>query len=61
MLRCPSFIQIINDHANVSTPYLEIQRSKLQETIVVDSKFGNTCKFMVFVIVVRRNCSTKDG
>jgi hypothetical protein len=61
MLRCPSFIQIINDHANVSTPSLDIQRSKLQETIVGDSKFGDPWRFMVFMIVVRRNCSTKDG
>lgn len=47
-------------NSNVSTPFLDIQRSKLQETIVANSRCGNTCKFMVFATIVGRTCSTRD-
>jgi len=45
---------------NVSTPPLDIQRSKLVKIVVAYSKFGSTCKSMVFVIIVRNTYSTRD-
>jgi hypothetical protein len=44
----------------VFTPPLDIQRSKLVEIGVANSRFGSTCKSMVFVTIVRNICSTKD-
>ncbi len=34
--------------AKMSTPSLNIQRSKLMEIIVTNVRFGNTCKFVCF-------------
>jgi len=45
---------------NVFTPPLDIQRSKLVEIVVANSRFGSTCKSMVFVTIVRNNCFTID-
>jgi hypothetical protein len=44
----------------VFTPPLNIQISKLQETIITNAKFGNMCKFMVFITILGRTFSTRD-
>jgi hypothetical protein len=45
---------------NVFTPPLDIQKSKLVEIVVANSRFGSTCKSMVFVTIIRNTCSTRD-
>jgi hypothetical protein len=45
---------------NVFTPPLDIQRSKLIELVVANSRFGSTCKSMVFMTLVRNTCSIGD-
>ncbi len=47
-------------NANVFTSPLNIQISKLQEIIITNAKFGNMCKFMVFVTILGIFFSTRD-
>ncbi len=46
--------------AKMSTPSLNIQRSKLMEIIVTNVRFGNTCKFFCFFFfpIARSTSST---
>jgi hypothetical protein len=52
MPRFPSIIQIINDqckcvHPTFGHPKIKTRRKK----IVTNSRFGKTCKFMVFLTI----------
>jgi hypothetical protein len=43
----------------MSTPPLDIQRSKLVKIMVIVLRLGNTCEFMVFWIISRNTCSKR--
>jgi hypothetical protein len=59
MLKGLNLIQIVNDqnkcvHTTFGHPKIKTSR------VVANSRFGSTCKSMVFVTIVRNTCSTKD-
>jgi hypothetical protein len=59
MYRVPRFIQKFTTRVKVSTTPLHIHKSKLQATVAIDERFGNTCKSKVFCTILGSISSTR--